>query len=487
VRSGGNPFAPRAYGQLVQASDRVWVFRNITNSTFVVGDRSVAVIDTQVNRPTAELLGRAIRSVTPKPVSHVVNTHYHWDHTNGNALFAGEGAAVVASKLTLEFMVTRRERQKAFLEGRGFQLNEDPMLPAETFEGETAIDLGGCALRLFHAGRAESDDATAIHIPSEGVVLAGDTVMTGSFPIFGQPVWDEGLQGDGAWQETVRRLAALGASCIVPGHGPLAGPAEVARLLEIEDFFVEEVRKLVERGFDAPGVLADLGPRLPGWMKDMPVVWGTPAYAALRVFRGLTRKPDDGENGWWFLRPSPIPSAGAGRTAERLKGRESLAEYLESSREAAEGGDDGLAIDVLDAATAAFPREPDAWAAYAEALIEASRRESSVLEKGDFFDRARRAWRRARALNPEHPKSLIGEGRYLVMMAYRGGDDPEPGMRLLRRVLEQEVPDGLRAEAEFYLGMGHRRLGDEPQAQAQFQKALRLNPAFMPARLALEA
>ena len=144
-----NPFAPRSYGELQKVTDRVYIFRNITNSSFVIGDDGVAVIDTQVSRPTAENLIRQLRSVTDKPVRYVINTHYHWDHTNGNQLFKDMGAVIVSSKLTKEFMEVRKDRQKEFLSGRGFELGHDPLIPSETFEGERTIDLGNQPLRLF--------------------------------------------------------------------------------------------------------------------------------------------------------------------------------------------------------------------------------------------------------------------------------------------------------------------------------------------------
>ncbi len=484
--SVSNPFAPRAYGELQKVTARVHIWRNITNSSFVVGDRSVAVIDTQVNRPGAELLLKALRSVTDKPVSHVINTHYHWDHTNGNALFKDLGATVVSSARTRDFMVTRAERQKAFLAGRGFELGADPFLPEVTFEGESAVDLGGVTLRLFFAGRAETDDATAVHVPGENVLMSGDTVMTGSFPIFGQPVWDEGLQGDGQWQTTVRALLALKPARIVPGHGPLAGEAEVARLLEIEDFFTEEVGKLVKRGLSADEMLKDLEPRLPGWMLETPVVWGTPRYAALRVYRGFTRKPGDTEQGFQRFKPSAIPAAAPAKLGAALaRSGEALKSLLSCADEAREGGDGALRLAVLERAAEKFPDAPEAQNAYAEALIEESRAVASVLEKGDFFQRARRAWDHVLARDPQNALALLGKGRYLTMMAYRGGDDPSGGMELLSDLVSLGPSGRLRAEAEFYLGMGHRRLGDEPRARAQFTRALEHDPSFTPARLAL--
>ncbi len=458
-----NPFAPRRYGELHRVTERVYILRNITNSSFVVGDRSVAVIDTQVNFPSASELLRLVRTVTEKPIEYVINTHYHWDHTNGNALFKKEGATVVSSKLTKEFMVIRAPRQKEFLSGRGFELGKDPFLPEKTFEGEMTLDLGNMPLRLFFAGTAETDDATAVHVPKEGVVMSGDTVMTGSFPIFGQPVWDEGLQGDGQWQKTIARLLETKPAHVIPGHGPLAYENEIQLLLKIEDFFTEEVGKRVRQGMTLDALLADLEPKLPAWITAIPVVWGNPRYAILRVFRGLTKKVGDKEPGWQLYKPSAM------------------------AHEAGEGGDMALKLSILKKATQDSSNDPDTFSVYAEALVDASRKEASVLEKGDFFQEARLSWEKGLALNKEHIPTLLGKGKFLTMMAYRGGDDPAAGMAFLRKALELSTDSHTRAQAEFYLGMGERRLGNEKSAHVYFEKALSLDPTFMPARMAKQA
>ena len=479
-----NPFAPRRYGVLQQVTDSVFIIRNITNSSFVIGDRSVAVIDTQVNASSASELLRLIRTVTKKPIEFVINTHYHWDHTNGNALFKKEGATVISSAMTKKFMVERAPRQKEFLSGRGFELGEDPFLPEKTFEGETEIDLGNMPLRLFYAGSAETEDATAVHVLHERVVMSGDTVMTGSFPIFGQPVWDEGLEGDDRWLRTLDVLMSLRAEHIIPGHGPLAQAPEVELLIRTQHYFIEEVGALVKKGLDVKAVLSDLEAGLPKWITDMPIVWGTPRYAILRVFRGLTKKPQDIEPGWQTFKPSAIPTP---KKSGNIPSSDSVEGYRQMASEAREGGDSGLEIAILKKASLVFPSSCDILAGYADALIEASKREASVLEKGDFFQEARIAWDRALAMDAVHIPSLLGKGRYLTMMAYRGGDDPSEGMRYLRKVIELKTDPRVQAEAEFYLGMGLRRLGNEMRAKAQFQKALMIDPSFVPAAMAAQA
>lgn len=478
-----NPFAPRTYGELQKVTDRVYILRNITNSSFVIGDHSVAVIDTQVNRPSAEQLLRLIRTVTDKPISHVINTHYHWDHTNGNQVFKSEGAEIISSKLTREFLAKRAPRQKEFLSGRGFELGKDPLLPETTFEGEHRVDLGGMPLRIFFAGKAESDDASAIHVEKEGVVMSGDTVMTGSFPIFGQPVWDEGLQ-DRQWIETIRELMKLKPLHLIPGHGPLAGKSEVDFLIRVQEYFLEEVGRRVQKKYPLERILKEIEAEMPIWLSSLPVVWGTPRYAILRVWRGMTKKGNDPEAGWQRFKPSSIPQASSRKIEEATAKRAELKDLLEIAGECKEGGDPAMRLSVLKKAVETFADSPTALNAYAEALIEESRTEASVLEKGDYFHAARKSWDRALELAPGQTAAMLGKGRYLTMMAYRGGDDPTEGMKLLRRVIEKKTGGSEQAEAEFYLGVGYRRLGDEASALRQFNKALEIDPAFMPARLA---
>ena len=65
-----NPFAPRTYGSLQRVTDRVYIYRNIVNSTVVMGDEAVAVIDTQVNETLAERLLQSLRALSDKPLRY---------------------------------------------------------------------------------------------------------------------------------------------------------------------------------------------------------------------------------------------------------------------------------------------------------------------------------------------------------------------------------------------------------------------------------
>src|SRR3989338_2125476 len=119
---------------------------------------------------------------------------------------------------------------------------------------------------------------------------------------------------------TIQNLQSLSPDHVVPGHGPLAHEPEIDLLLKIEHYFTEEVKRLTDKGLSLGEILADLEPRLPEWITRIPVVWGTPRYAILRVWRGLTKKPADKEPGWQQFKPSAIPSAERIKLEEKIRG-----------------------------------------------------------------------------------------------------------------------------------------------------------------------
>ena len=102
ARPAERPFAPRTYGRLERVTPRVYLFRNVVNSVVVLGDDAAAVIDTQVNAPMARRLLARVKDLSDKPLRWAINTHYHWDHTAGNAVFRA-GPVARPGKAPVEF------------------------------------------------------------------------------------------------------------------------------------------------------------------------------------------------------------------------------------------------------------------------------------------------------------------------------------------------------------------------------------------------
>src|SRR5215468_2110739 len=99
-----------------------------------------------------------------------------------------------------------------------------------------------------------------------------------------------------------------------------------------------------------PALLADLESQLPAWITAIPVVWGTPRYAILRVYRGLVRDLMD-EPGWQHYKPSAIPSGDQARVEAACAAAPDLAALQAVAAECIEGGDPGSAIAIARRST----------------------------------------------------------------------------------------------------------------------------------------
>jgi cyclase len=227
----------------------------LSNSGIVVGKGESLVIDTQNDVPMAMALRAAAVAVAGQSeVSTVVNTHADGDHWNGNMMF--DDARIIASAQTLEEMLDRRLDPAhladlitgdsvfdRFVKWRteAFDYTEwRPVLPTETFVEKKTIVIGDVEAKLIQVGPAHSSGDTIVHIPSAGVVFAGDVMFTGSTPI----AWTGPITGCIA---ACNLILELGAHTVVPGHGPVTNSSGVR---QVRDYF-EFVADYATRQFDA--------------------------------------------------------------------------------------------------------------------------------------------------------------------------------------------------------------------------------------------
>ena len=476
MRPAGNPFAPRTYGSYEPLSERAGIWRNIVNTTVFIGDRGLAIVDTQVNHALARRVLATLKERWPgKPLLYAINTHYHWDHTNGNEVFKQAGATLVASRRTAKAMVERAPRQKGFLSGRGFELGPDPLQPDVFAEDAKRLDLGGLSLELKLGHAAETADPTLVWCPEERVLVAGDTVMTGSFPIFGQPSQQEGLENND-WITAIDEVRGFQPLHVSPGHGPVAHEAELAMLERICRYFLDEVKRHHAAGPSAQD-------RIPRRAPDLGDARDPRRHVVFHLTHGLFQRvagvADLGQPGWQHVKPTAIPRSGS------ASGAKDLAAFEEAVTQANEGGDAGKAVVWAEAATVALPHDPGAWTLLAATLISASRGIASVLEKGDCFDAARTAVEHALTIDPGYGPALLQHGQFHTMMAFRNGDDPNRGEALLERAsADARLTPRQRAEIAFYRGIAERARGNEPQAKQWFGRALAADQTYKPAIMA---
>lgn len=254
-----------------EIGDRVYVRRHRSfdlNVGLVVGEEHCLVIDTRMSHLEAADLIEAVRKVTSSPWT-VVNSHAHFDHCFGNALF--RPAEIWGHVRCAEDLELYGEQQRAavlgFLpEARRKEVEEVSITaPDQTFTTAATLDIGSRTVLLRHFGLGHSSNDVVTYVPDSGVIFAGDLVEEGAHPAFSDsyPIdWPV---------TTAAMLAELSGDVIVPGHGAvvdrafaedqqaeLAAVAELARRAHVEGLrdllgrfpYPEEVTgQVIERAF----------------------------------------------------------------------------------------------------------------------------------------------------------------------------------------------------------------------------------------------
>jgi glyoxylase-like metal-dependent hydrolase (beta-lactamase superfamily II) len=273
-----------AFGQagnfeLVKLAEGVYVARRTEpagltvngNSVFIINDADVIVVDATLTPGTAREELAALRKLTGKPVRYVVNTHWHDDHVLGNQTYrdAFPGADFIAHANTREYLPATglANRRMAMSEGgypgfisalkRRLEQNvsvtggpldaeeravissdiriaerymaENPkatvVLPTVTLGERLTLHRGSRVIDILHLGRGHTSGDIVVHLPAEGILIAGDLVIH-PIPYVGNP---QSHPGD--WGETLEKLLALKHTMIVPGHGPVLRDDSYVRLM----------------------------------------------------------------------------------------------------------------------------------------------------------------------------------------------------------------------------------------------------------------
>ncbi|SEL26419.1 MBL fold metallo-hydrolase [Pacificibacter marinus] len=225
------------------------------NSGVIIGDESVMIVEAQATPRLAQKVIDCVRSVTDKPISHVVLTHYHAVRVLGASAY---GADQIIMGDTARAMVVERGQEDWDSEfqrfPRLFEGHESiPGLtyPTTTFSDDMTVYLGNRRVDLMHLGRAHTAGDIVIHVPDENVMFTGDIVEDHSACYCG-----DGHFGD--WGQTLDNIASFDLDAIAPGRGgALIGKAAVARAIESTRDFVDSTYAPAARVAARGGSLKD--------------------------------------------------------------------------------------------------------------------------------------------------------------------------------------------------------------------------------------
>ena len=220
----------------------------VGNSSFIVNDNDVIVVDDHVSPAAAWVLLEEIKDVTNKPVTTVINTHFHFDHAHGNQIFDQRVVNIIGHEFTRQMLLNNSigmplyrnyvtglpgqiddlkkrlatesdattqaslERQISVAENnRAAQAELKPTPPNVTLTDRMTLYRGDREIQIRHLGRGHTAGDVVVFLPREKVVMTGDFLTAGlsnlsdSFP-------DE-------WVKSLDELKKLDFDTVLPGHG----------------------------------------------------------------------------------------------------------------------------------------------------------------------------------------------------------------------------------------------------------------------------
>jgi glyoxylase-like metal-dependent hydrolase (beta-lactamase superfamily II) len=218
--------------------------------TAVAGETALAVIDSGFGARTLDIIA-AIRKFDPRAPSWLVNTHWHFDHTDGNQRLRDAGATLVAHQNCR----SRMEGKQSVVQ-LSWEIGAAPRkaLQDVTINDEAVIDLGASRLHLLHQAHAHTDGDLAVMLPDEDVLVAGDLFTNGSYPVI-----DLSTGGSLAGMiEALKHLELLAGkkTVIVPGHGRLAKTDDLLRFIDMLRAVETSISHLQAKGMSKKEIIS---------------------------------------------------------------------------------------------------------------------------------------------------------------------------------------------------------------------------------------
>jgi glyoxylase-like metal-dependent hydrolase (beta-lactamase superfamily II) len=199
----------------------------MVNSILIVGDSGAIVIDTGFTDEIGAMLAKQVAKLTSKPVTHVINTHHHGDHSLGNTAFPK--AKILSSeqcrKLVLELGADWISIVEAAAERK---FPNTKVVPAdETYpqNSKTELTIAGVKMVFWIPPAAHTLGDLMVWLPDDQVLLSGDVMVNQVTPSFRDANLKE-------WIAALREVQALPLKTIVPGHGPLMSKQDAAAMYQ---------------------------------------------------------------------------------------------------------------------------------------------------------------------------------------------------------------------------------------------------------------
>ncbi len=212
-----------------------------------VGEDGTLIVDDQY-APLAGRIQAALEAIGGGAPRIVINTHFHGDHTGGNALFGGNGTIIAHDNVRARLVA-------GDMPGAG--------LPLVTFDDRMSVHFNGDLIELLHLPEGHTDGDAVVWFKAAGVVHLGDHFFNGFYP-FVDVASGGSIEGYLRNQSTVMDRVPDDVK-IIPGHGPLATVEDLARTQNVIRHSYALVREQLAKGVPTQTIAAELDANYPTW------------------------------------------------------------------------------------------------------------------------------------------------------------------------------------------------------------------------------
>lgn len=257
AQMGAAPITPQ------KLTDNITLLSGPGGNVLVLTGRDGKILVDTFLSPAWPHLKEALDALGAQPLKTVINTHWHFDHTDNNAPLHSAGATVLAHDNT-----KKRMSEPHHLPVFNFDFPPSPAeaLPQQTFSASHKLQANGETIALQHFAPAHTDSDIYVQVQQANVIHLGDTFFSGMYP-FIDPSTGGNVSGMIAANDKILALADNNTK-LIPGHGPLASKADLAKTREMLVTVRERIQKLKSAGKSIDEAVAEKP------FADLDPVWG---------------------------------------------------------------------------------------------------------------------------------------------------------------------------------------------------------------------
>jgi glyoxylase-like metal-dependent hydrolase (beta-lactamase superfamily II) len=220
------------------------------NIAVLPGDDGKLIIDSGF-LGTRNKIAAALSSLSPDPIKHLVNTHWHYDHTDGNEWMHSVGATITAHENTRKRLSTSTR-----VDDWNFTFPPLPAgaIPTDVFNADKTLRLNGTTVALKHYGPAHTDGDISAYFVEADVLHTGDTWWNGHYPFID---YSTGGSIGGTIKAAEANLAMVtDKTIVIPGHGPIGSKTEMTEYRDMLAAIRDRVAALKGEGKSLDEILA---------------------------------------------------------------------------------------------------------------------------------------------------------------------------------------------------------------------------------------